>query len=179
MNSIRPFCYFVLKFFMRYRLLNVARTRRRCQRHLQCALNGMRPFSFFEQKSFLRYLDFWTRQGRDGGVNGTYKVPLTVCEHFHFSFQKSFCDISISGRSTGATEVSTALTRCPEQYATIFIFVAKKFFAISRFLDVIRARRRCQRHLQGSRNCMQPYSFFLPKKFFCDITISGCGTGAT
>ena len=45
-----------------------------------------------------------------------------------FGLKKFFCNISISGRGTGASDMSTAPTRCPDRYATIFNFGPKNFF---------------------------------------------------
>ena len=125
---MRPFSYFGAKYFSISRNLDVARTRRRCQRHLRGALKGMRLFLFSDPNFFF--------------------------------------DISNPGYGTDATEVSTAPTRCPKSYATIFIFRSKIFFSISRLLNVARARRKCQRHLRGALKSMRPFSFFGPKIFF-------------
>ena len=97
---------------------------------------------------------------------------------FLFFGPKFFFDISNPGYGTDATEVSTAPTRCPRRYATIFIFRSKIFFSISRILDMARARRRCQRHLRGALKGMRPFSLFCPK-FFLYNSNPGCGTGAT
>ena len=47
---------------------------------------------------------------------------------FVFRSKIYFFDISISGGSTGESEVSTVLTRLPEKNSTIFVFRSKKFF---------------------------------------------------
>ena len=116
-------------FFSISRILDVARARRKCQRHLCGALKRYATIFIFQSKMFFfRYLE--------------------------------------SGFCTGATEVSTAPSRCPERYTTIFIFRSKIFFSISRILDVARTRRRCQGHLRGALKGMRLFLFFGPKFFF-------------
>ena len=144
--------------------------RRKCKRHLQTALNDLRPFSFFVPKFFLRYFQFRMSHKRDGGVSGTYKLPLLVYDHFRFFRPKCFCDISNSEVRTGETEVSVAFTSCSERFATIFVFCSKIFFAISQILKFAKPltppSRRCQRHLQAALNGLRPFSFFRTKFFF-------------
>ena len=158
----------------------MARKRRRCQRYLHGTLNGMQPFFFRSKKVFCDI----SNSGRGTGTSEVSTAPATCIERyatiFNFRTKKVFCDVSISGQGTGTSEVSTAPATCIERYATIFNFRPQNFFfAISRFFDEARARWRCQRRLQRTLNGMRPFSIFGPKKLFCNISISGRGTGAS
>ena len=119
--GIRPFSIFgPKKFFAISRFLDEARARRRCQRHLQRTLNGMRPFSFFVQKNFFAISQFLNVARARRRCQRHLQCALNGIQQFSFLDKKFFCDISITGRGTGVTDVSTAPTRYPKRYATIF-----------------------------------------------------------
>ena len=81
---------------------------------------------------------------------------------FLFFGSKNFFDISISEDRTGEKEVSTVPLRCPEQYASIFIF--QSCFFLSQFLEGVQFKVRFQNYQCDDLKSMRPFEFFGPKK---------------
>ena len=90
----------------------------------------------------------------------------------NFSFH-----ISISGGRTNEREVSMVPTRCLNSMQQFLFFGSKTISSIPRFLEVTQMKGRCQRYQRDALNNMRQFSFFTPKIFFCDISISGDRTG--
>ena len=99
----------------------------RCQLYQRGAMNSLRAVSFFGPKHFStisRFLEFALVKGR---CQRYQRGALDSMLAFSF-FVPNFFYISISGGRTGEKEMSTVPTRCPEEYASIFVFRSKKFF---------------------------------------------------
>ena len=103
---------------------------------------------------------------------------LSNIRAFSFFCQNIFLKISrICER-----ELSAVLTRCPEVYVSIFVFLSEKFYFNIFFLDVAAVKGRYQRCQRGAQKSMRTFSFFGPN-FFSLISRTGerevvCGTNA-
>ena len=160
LNGLQPFSFFGPKHFFRIsQFLMAAQARRRCLRHLQTTLNGLRPFSFFGPKMFFAISPFLKVTQARRRCYGHMQSAMNGLRPFSFFGTKFFFDISFSEGRIGETEVSAAHTSCVKRFATIFVFRSKKLFAISPFLKVVQAGRRCQRHLQVARAVCDHFRF--------------------
>ena len=139
--------------------LDAVQARRRCQRNLQGALNGMQPFSFLDPNFFAPISQFLDAAQARRRCQRHLQGALNSMRFLTFLDPNYPPNISISRCGTGATEMSTAPTRCPQQYATIFIF-RSFFFSISRILDVAWGLRGSERQLHCALNSMGSFSFF-------------------
>ena len=131
------------------------------------ALNSLRTFSFFVRNFFLtsRFLK----------VELSTVLTRVLISLKTFSFLGGFFfNISISECRTGASEMSTVLTRRPDQFATIFIFRSKIFFSTSRFLKFKVSTLPTRRPDQ-----FENIFIFRSKFIFSNISISESRKGAS
>ena len=156
--------------------LDAVQARRRCQRNLQGALNGMQPFSFLDPNFFAPISQFLDAAQARRRCQRHLQGALNSMRFLTFLDPNYPPNISISRCGTGATEMSTAPTRCPQQYATIFIF-RSFFFSISRILDVAWGLRGSERQ-PTLRPEQYGIIFIFRSKFFFNISNSGCCTDA-
>ena len=131
---------------------------------------------FIFRSIFFSILHILRSQRRNGGVSGTYKLPLTVCDHFRFSFQIFFA-ISQILNVAQARQRSATFTSGPERLATNFVFQSNFFFC-----DISNSECRTGES-EGSAKptwCSERFTtIFVWSKHFFDIFNSKGRTGET
>ena len=154
-RTVRAFLFSCRKFFSQYLNLWMSHEQSRTVNGHYAVPRKVWAFKF-SLKMFFLQLSYW--QGR--GVNGNYAEPRTVCEYFNFSLENFFFNLS-----HWPWEVSSATTRCQEQFASIYIFLSKIFSSICRT-----GQERCHQPLRGTQNSLRAFIFF-SRKFFLQSVV--------
>ena len=182
--------------------LNITRAKKRVEWQLRGALNSLRTFLFFCRKKFSSISRFLkvTRakvrcQRKLRGTQNCMRVFLFLCHQFLLQYH-DFRD------GLGGAELSTVTTQCPEQFASILIFlqylnfwmshgqrsdvngnyaeartVCEYFYfsSISLFLKVARSKESSQWQLRGFLKSSR-FLIFLTSNFFFTLS-HGQGRG--
>ncbi len=125
----------------------------------------MQVSSFFDPKPFWSISQFLKFAQGKGRSKRYQRGALNSIQAFSFFDQKVFVNISITRVRTREKELSTVPKRCPEHFASIFVFRSKFVLSISRFQEDAQVKRRCQRFQRGTLNSIRAFLFFCPKMF--------------